>query len=128
MKFLIDECLSPDLTQLAWDAGFECAHVGRIGRRGAKDWQHVQRAIDGDWILVTRDTTDFVALVGREEMHPGLVCINFADGHQGTRENQKLLFRHALNYLAGLDPVNEVLEVTLNAGGRVITERYRWPR
>ena len=52
MKFLIDKCLSPDLTQLAWDAGFEGAHVARIGRHGAKDWQHVQHAIDGDWVLV----------------------------------------------------------------------------
>ena len=128
MKFLIDECLSPDLTQLAWDAGFECAHVARIGRHGAKDWQHVQHAIDGDWVLVTNDTTDFVTLVGREEMHPGLVCLNFADGHRRTRESQKRLFQHALKHLADLDPVNEVLEIILNAHGRVSTERYRWPR
>ena len=91
MKLLIDECLSPDLTQLAWDAGFECAHVARIGRHGAKDWQHVQHAIDGDWVFVTNNTADFVTLAEREEMHPGLVCLNFAHGYQ-DRESQKRLF------------------------------------
>ncbi|MDE0448165.1 MAG: DUF5615 family PIN-like protein [Spirochaetaceae bacterium] len=126
MRFLIDECLSPDLTEVAWNAGFDCAHVARVGRDGGEDWQHMQHAISDDWVLVTNDTTDFVTLVGREEMHPGLVCLNFADGHN-TLDSQKRLFRHALKLLADLDPVNEVLEVTLSARGRVITERYRWP-
>ncbi len=127
MKFLIDECLSPDLTEIAWNAGFECAHIAWVGRQGGADWQHVEHAIGDDWVFVTNDTTDFVTLVGREEMHPGLVCLNFAVGHN-AKESQKRLFRHALQHLAGLDPVNEVLQITLDASGRVITERYRWPR
>ena len=86
----------------------------------------MQHAISDDWVLVTNDTTNFVTLVGREDMHPGLVCLNFADGHN-SRESQKRLFQHALKRLADLDPVNEVLEITLDAEARVRTRRYAWP-
>ena len=126
MKLLIDECLSPDLAEIAWNAGFECAHVARIGRQGAEDWQHVQHAISDDWVLVTNNSTDFVMLFGREDMHPGLVCLNFADG-RNSRDSQKRLFQHALKRLADLDPVNEVLEITLDAQARVLTRLYVWP-
>jgi len=123
VKLLIDECLSPDLTEIAWNAGFECPHVERVGRQGGEDWQHVQHAVSDDWVLLTNDTTDFVTLVGREDMYPGLVCLNFDGGHN-TRENQKRLFQHALKRLAVLDPINEVLEITLDAEARVRT-RHR---
>ena len=38
MKFLIDECLSPDLAKLARDSGYpESNHVRWLGLAGAKD-------------------------------------------------------------------------------------------
>lgn len=124
---MIDECLSPTLTEIGLDEGFECTHVTWRGRRGAKDWQHVQDAVNGDWVLVTNDTTDFVTLVGREEIHPGLVCLKFAEGNHNSRESQRRLFRHALEHLADRDPVNEVLEITLDAEDRVRVTRFAWP-
>ena len=40
MKFLVDECLSPELTKLAHDRGYdESSHVAWLGRTGAKDWE-----------------------------------------------------------------------------------------
>ncbi|MGE0282678.1 MAG: DUF5615 family PIN-like protein, partial [Rhizobiaceae bacterium] len=38
MKFLIDECLSPDLAKLARERGFaESSHVRWLGLAGSKD-------------------------------------------------------------------------------------------
>ncbi len=38
MKFLIDECLSPKLAELARRKGYgESAHIVWLGRAGAKD-------------------------------------------------------------------------------------------
>lgn len=127
MKLLVDECLSPDLTEIAWDAGLHCTHVTWLGRQGAKDWQHVQHAVSDDWVLVTNNTSDFQRLVGHEEVHPGLVCLNIAPEYMNL-ETQKHLFRYALNQLLNQDPVNEVLEITLDADGRISAERNLWPR
>ena len=126
MKLLIDECLSPELSLIAWDAGFVCAHVTRLGLQGAEDWHLTGYAINDDRILVTNNTADFITLVGREELHPGLVCLNIAPEHMNL-ETQKRLFQRALNHLLNQDPVNEVLEITLDARGRVRAQRYRWP-
>ena len=53
-------------------------------------------------------------LVGREDMHPGLVCLNFADG-RNSRDSQKRLLPHALKRLADIDPVTDVAAITLDA-------------
>ena len=95
MKFLIDECLSPELARIAWERGFHCMHVTRTGLQSRSDWAIVQRAIEDDWVLVTHNTADFMRLVGREEVHPGLICLNVAPGLMRLQV-QKFLFRHAL--------------------------------
>ncbi|MGH9435926.1 MAG: DUF5615 family PIN-like protein, partial [Terriglobia bacterium] len=60
MKFLIDECLSPDLAEAARQRGFaESSHVVWLGKSGAKDWQLKRIILDGDWTLVTRNSVDF---------------------------------------------------------------------
>ena len=47
MKFLIDECLSPELVALARAWGFhESTHVTWLGMRSRKDWAIVGRAIE----------------------------------------------------------------------------------
>ena len=127
MKLLIDECLSPDLATLAWDAGWHCAHVARVGLRSARDWQLVQYAIDNDWVIVTNDSAHFKTLVGRTAMHPGLVCLNTAHGKMNM-DVQKRLFQLVLTQLHDRDPVNEVLEITLDANSVVRAETYAWPR
>jgi len=65
VKLLIDECLSPDLTQLAWDAGFECAHVARIGRRPRKSWreQSEQPISRADLAAIGEDAVDITCRV-----------------------------------------------------------------
>lgn len=40
MKFLVDECLSPDLTKRAHTKGHgEASHLIWLGRAGLKDWE-----------------------------------------------------------------------------------------
>ncbi|MER9684185.1 DUF5615 family PIN-like protein [Mesorhizobium sp. M0115] len=46
MKFLIDECLSPELAKLARERGFpESSHVRWLGLAGAKDHMVTRRAV-----------------------------------------------------------------------------------
>ena len=96
MKFLIDECLSPELVALARARGFhQSTHVTWLGMRSRRDWAIVRRAIEEGFVLVTNNTVDFRALYVREEIHAGLVCLNVAPGLMRL-EVQRLLFLLAL--------------------------------
>jgi hypothetical protein len=122
MKLLIDECLSPELAQMARDRGHgESSHVVWIGRQGIKDWGLLQVVIDGDWTLVTRNSYDFrgpPAAPGtggqyqRAELHAGLICLNGPDGMD--LEMQRDLFAAVLDEIdIDGDLVNMVMEATL---------------
>jgi predicted nuclease of predicted toxin-antitoxin system len=70
VKFLIDECLSPELVALARARGFsESTHVTWLGMRSRKDWAIVRRAVEDGFVFVTNDSVDFRALYEREEIH-----------------------------------------------------------
>ena len=57
MKFLIDECLSPELAKLAQERGHgESSHVVWRQLAGRKDWQLKPFILDGDWTFVTRNS------------------------------------------------------------------------
>lgn len=127
MKFLIDECLSPDLVAIARDRGFSLStHVTWLGLRSKKDWTIVRRAVEDGYVLVTNNSTDFTSLVGREDVHSGLVCLNVAPGLMSLRV-QRALFELALDQLADDEPVNDVIEVTLTTDRKVSIDRYAWP-
>jgi predicted nuclease of predicted toxin-antitoxin system len=71
VKFLIDECLSPELAQLARKRGYgESTHVTWLGLRWRNDWSIVRRAVDDGYVLVTNDSVDFTSLIGRESVLP----------------------------------------------------------
>jgi predicted nuclease of predicted toxin-antitoxin system len=127
VKFLIDECLSPELVALARARGFhESTHVTWLGMRSRKDWTIVRRAVKDGFILVTSNTVDFKPLYEREEVHAGLLCLNVAPGLMAL-EVQKSLFLFALEQVAVNEPVNEILELTVTAEGEVILDRYALP-
>src|SRR5712691_7691735 len=127
MKFLIDECLSPTLVRLAHERGYgESTHVAWLGLRSRKDWSIVRRAVDAGYVLVTNNTTDFTSLVGRESVHAGLVCLDVAPGLMSL-DVQGRLFALALDHLGDTEPINEVLQVTLQADRSVRIERYDLP-
>ena len=105
MKFLIDECLSPELVRLAHERGHgESTHVTWLGLRSRKDWSIVRRAVDAGYVLVTNDTFDFTSLISRESIHPGLVCLDVVPGLMSL-EVQRRLFALALDHLGDTEPV-----------------------
>jgi predicted nuclease of predicted toxin-antitoxin system len=127
VKFLVDECLSPQLVAIARARGHaESTHVTWLGLRSRKDWSIVRRTIADGYVLVTTNTTDFTALLRREKIHAGLVCLNVAPGLMSL-DVQKRLFALALDRLGDCEPVNELLEITLDEHKAVHVERYDFP-
>jgi predicted nuclease of predicted toxin-antitoxin system len=127
VKFLIDECLSPELVAIARARGHgESTHVTWLGMRSRKDWSIVRRAVADGYVLVSNNATDFRALLGREDVHAGLVCINMAAGLMSL-DVQKHLFALALDRLGEREPINELLEITLDERRAVHVERYDFP-
>jgi predicted nuclease of predicted toxin-antitoxin system len=123
MRFLIDECLSPDLVTIARQANHEAYHVVHVGKAGWKDWNVVRHAADGDFVLVTNNASDFRRLYAAETLHAGLVILIPNVG----RMTQQLLFHAVLRELAAThEPVNQVLEVDLD-GEEVTFTRYDLP-
>lgn len=127
MKFLIDECLSPELAQLARTYGHpDSTHVSWLGMASRKDWTIARRAVDEGFILVTNNTADFIALYEREPLHAGLLCLNAAPKLMNL-DLQKRLFTLALAKLLGAGSDNEALEITASADGEIRIDRYRIP-
>lgn len=135
MRFLVDECLSPDLTKLAHAKGHgESSHVVWLGRAGLKDWELKPLILDGDWTFVTKNSVDFRGPAERPgakgqyadvALHAGLVCLNGPPGMD--LDMQIELFAQALDELeANPDLVNQVLEITMEEDDLYIL-RYDLP-
>ena len=75
MRFLIDECLTVELAVAAWAMGYEAHHVAHLGKRGWRDWNIRDYAISHDFVVVTNNASDFRALYGSCDLHPGLVML-----------------------------------------------------
>ncbi|MFT3988896.1 DUF5615 family PIN-like protein [Aestuariivirga sp.] len=136
MKFLVDECLSPELTKLAHAKGYgESSHVVWHGLGGNKDWELKPFILKGDWTFVTRNSIDFRGPAGEPgrtgqyadvEIHAGLVCLNGPPGMD--LDMQIELFDYALEELTtNGDLVNQVLEITLEED-TVHIRRYELPK
>jgi hypothetical protein len=135
MKFLIDECLSPELTKAAFARGYgESSHVVWLGRAGLKDWELKPLILHGDWTFVTKNSVDFRGSAERPgakgqyadvAIHAGLICLN---GPPGMDLDMQLeLFEQALDEVGSdADLVNQVLELTIDEGA-IDIRRYRLP-
>jgi predicted nuclease of predicted toxin-antitoxin system len=136
MKFLVDECLSPELSKHAHTRGYgESSHVVWLGHSGLKDWELKPIIIDNDWTFVTRNSIDFRGLAASPgtkgqyadvAIHAGLVCLNGPPGMD--LEMQLELFNQALEELeSNADLVNQVLEITME-DDEVHIRRYDLPK
>jgi predicted nuclease of predicted toxin-antitoxin system len=127
VKFLTDECLSPELTLLARARGFQqSTHVTWLGLSGAKDHVIARRAVDESFIFVTHNTADFRPLYAKKRIHLGLVGFNTAARIMNL-VFPKALFLRVLRELDGAEPYNEALEISVAADGIVVIDRYRLP-
>jgi predicted nuclease of predicted toxin-antitoxin system len=71
VKFLIDECLAIELEQMAIEAGHvHSAHVNHRGMSGFKDHELMDRVLNEDWTLVTRNSNDFRPAPGSNSAAP----------------------------------------------------------
>jgi predicted nuclease of predicted toxin-antitoxin system len=123
MRFLIDECLTTLLVEVAHSAGYEAQHVVRIGKAGWMDWNVADYAGEGDFILVTNNASDFRKIYTTKELHAGLVILIPSVGKQ----QQAYLFGRALLKLDSVgDPINQVLEVDIE-GAEVTFTIYDLP-
>lgn len=134
-RFLVDECLSPELVQMAVKAGHvESTCVRDRGLSGTKDWKLIEHAVAGDLTLVTHNSVDFrgggpVKLGGehaKQPIHAGLVGLNSV--HTLDLWQQLDLFQIALDELGALDDlVNQTLEVFEQEDGSVEVVIYGIP-
>ncbi len=86
MKFLIDECLSPQLAKMAIEKGHgETSHVVWMKMGGLKDWELTPIILEGDWTFVTKNSVDFRGPKDKPgtkgqyadvAIHAGLICLN----------------------------------------------------
>lgn len=135
-KLFIDECLSPELVQVAVDSGhLETTCVRHRGLQGTKDWELMTYIVTADLTLVTHNARDFRGvgvtqpggLHSKQVIHAGLICLNSEIGMDFNR--QIVLFGFALEALADLpDLINQVLEVSEAADGEVRIIQYVLPK
>lgn len=137
MKFLIDECLSPELAKIALTQGHgETSHIVWLKLAGLKDWELKPIILDGDWTFVTKNSVDFRGPKDKRgtkgqyadvAIHAGLICLN---GPPGMDLNLQVeLFEEALRELEdNLDLVNQVLEVTAEDDETLHVLRYALPQ
>ena len=134
-KFLIDECLSPDLAALARERGFpERSHVTWLGKGGWKDWELKRFIMEQDWTFVTRNSVDFRGFAEQPgskghyadmPIHAGLVCIN--GPNQLSAEDEVEFFEIVLSEVGADDLVNQAIEITLQKKGDYKLTRYDLP-
>jgi hypothetical protein len=84
-KFLIDECLTPELVEVAVGRGYyESSCVRNRGWCGQLDHEIMSHVLHENFILVTQNSVDFRGggpgrLGGhhaKHEIHAGLICLN----------------------------------------------------
>lgn len=122
MKLLIDECLHTSLLDIAHAAGHIADHVNYLGLGGLKDWELMSKILENDYTFVTNNRSDFLALHGREALHPGVIIIV----PNVTPELQEELFRAALKHIGTRDLTNTVVEVKY-ARSRIECSEYVLP-
>lgn len=108
ITFLIDENLSPSLVKTANAYGYLAFHVNHRGLQSFRDEQVLRYLLDEDLTLVTNNWDDFRPMLGREEIHPGVVIL------PSVRRNRQIeLFSIGLAAIQedGLDMINTALDV-----------------
>jgi predicted nuclease of predicted toxin-antitoxin system len=137
-KLLIDECLSSSLALIARQRGHhEASHVVWIGKAGWKDWELKKTLLEGDWVLVTKNSADFrgpanapgsKGQYANVTLHSGLICLNGPVGMNLALQSE--LFHEALNQLeVDEDLTNQVLEVNCSDDEAMVDIiRYHMPR
>lgn len=119
MRFLIDECLTVTLPQVAHKLGYEAYHVAHISLAGTIDEKLMPFIQKGDLTFVTNNATDFRRLYQVTELHAGLIILM----GQFSKIEQQQLFQGAIKRLNGQNMINRVAEVTIQYSKLSVTVR-----
>jgi predicted nuclease of predicted toxin-antitoxin system len=91
MRFLIDECLSPDVGEVLREHGHDVIHVRDLGMQRATDQEVLDRASDERRILVSADT-DFGAILAQlGAAQPSVVVFRRGTGRRPSHQAALLL-------------------------------------
>lgn len=75
IQFLIDECLTPKLVEVANRSGYVAHHVQYRRWKSRKDDELLAFIRAEDLTIVTNNWKDFEPMLRREELHPGAVVL-----------------------------------------------------
>lgn len=125
MRLFIDECLSPRIAERLNETGqHEAVHPLHVGRRGEQDHTVLAHCIAEDRVIVTQDAEDFRGLVGRVDLHPGLIILPAL----GRDQTFHLLSR-AIDYLSGRgEPTNLMVNHVLVVAADGACTLYELPK
>jgi predicted nuclease of predicted toxin-antitoxin system len=128
LRFFVDENLSPSLTKVCQEAGYEATSVRDRGMLNATDREVSQLCLEEDRVLVTNNAADFLELAQESGLHPGLVFLPLGSGVE-----MRALMASAIAEIErlagekGIEPaglmVNSVLEVAEDGG----SELFEYP-
>jgi len=98
MKFLVDNPVSPLVTEMLRRAGHDANHVCDYSLQSAEDSIIFDRAFQEDRIIITADT-DFGLLLARSQAtKPSVILFHHSFPHRPSRQGSLLL--HNLTQLA----------------------------
>lgn len=133
-SFFIDECLTPELAQMAQEEGYRATCTRNQGLLGMKDWELIRVVVEDDYTFVTHNARDFRGdgkanpggLYAQQAIHAGLVCLKSHFAMDILR--QRRLFAYALAELAQRDDlINQALEIFEEENGEVRISIYEIP-
>lgn len=75
MRFLVDENLSPRLSESLNGLGHDAVHVAELGLKSASDSEILERALTEDRIVLSADTDFGTALASSRANKPSVVII-----------------------------------------------------
>ena len=112
LKFLIDECLSPELAGFARELEYDATHVNWVNLHRTRDDLIAIYAVSMDYVLVTNNGSDFKPIYRSLDVHPGLVIVL----PSVRRVDQLAMFEIVIKRLVSeRDIVNKLIEVDRDA-------------
>lgn len=102
MKFLVDNSLSPALTEALRTAGNDALHVRDYGMQASPDEDIFARAAEEGRVLVSADSDFSMLLALRNASHPSLILFRW--------NSERLPSRQAILILANMATLEALLE------------------
>ncbi len=91
MRFLVDQCLSPDLAVVLAEAGHEVVHLRDLGMQRAGDPEVLDLARRDDRVLVSADTDFGTLLAQGATTRPSVIIFRRATGRRPVAQAALLI-------------------------------------